>query len=194
MHRTEEHLGNQGQIILHKGVMPMQTTATTNEGVTAPGPVPSGALYSSRINPCEAIAGESPGTDAHEMENIPEVKKRKPSHCSPYVYEALRILEINGYATGRALPSGLRLPQTIIATKSSGNLIVTIVWSRKKVPDAKTLRELFPVHFKTACALSRDAPGKVMIWVTSPAAGWRYYQAYPGGIRYDWDFVAILKQ
>jgi hypothetical protein len=34
---------------------------------------------------------------------------------------------------------------------------------------------------------------RIMIWVHSPACGWRYYLVYPGGLRYDHAFPASIE-
>jgi hypothetical protein len=54
------------------------------------------------------------------------------------------------------------------------------------------LYELFTGRVDRLRALVERVRERIMIWVYSPACGWRYYLVYPGGLRYDLDFPASL--
>jgi hypothetical protein len=76
--------------------------------------------------------------------------------------------------------------------KKSGRLFVLAVRSRLPVPSAAKLYELFTGRVARLRALVERVRERIMIWVYSPACGWRYYLVYPGGLRYDLDFPASL--
>jgi hypothetical protein len=172
----------------------MEISETNGQDVIAPGAIASGASYSNRIIPCtaapatSAAAGETmtplSGTNGGET----PVPHKKHSHCSPFVYEALRRLQEHGYTPYR-LTGTADLPDTVIATKGRATLMISVVYSRKQVPDARTLRQLFPGRVDRARELVRTVPHRIMIWVSSPVTGWRYYRADIGGISYDWDLA-----
>jgi hypothetical protein len=41
--------------------------------------------------------------------------------------------------------------------------------------------------------MAEKVKDRIMIWVYSPACGWRYYIVYPGGLRYDLDFPRSIE-
>ena len=175
----------------------MQNSETNEQDVITPGAMASGASYSNRINPCTVapyssqVAGETTNTVCGDTGGATPAHLRKHSHCSPYVYEALRRLKDHGYTPHR-LTGNADLPGAIIATKGRTTLMISVVYSRKQVPDAHTLRELFPGRVDQARDLVKTSPHRVMIWVSSPVVGWRYYRADIGGISYDWDLAKEL--
>jgi len=112
------------------------------------------------------------------------------TRSNPLVYEAMDLLRSHGYETARM--SEPRIPLNIVAMKKSGRLFVLAVRSRLPVPSAATLYELFTGRVDRLRALVERVRERIMIWVYSPACGWRYYLVYPGGLRYDLDFPASL--
>jgi hypothetical protein len=70
--------------------------------------------------------------------------------------------------------------------------LIAIIYSQKQVPDAKTLRTLFPQKVDKACAMVKATPHRTMIWVNSPVSGWRFYRVETGGISYDWGIAKEL--
>ncbi|HNX18622.1 MAG TPA: hypothetical protein PKM50_09900 [Methanoregula sp.] len=177
----------------------MEGTSTSHENTATPEITASGIQYSNLISPCGTVApvrcpaaGEIPPAIAEKPENVQEIQKRKPSHRTPYIFEALRILDRNGYDACRTVADP-HLPQAIIATKGLDTLMIAVICSRRQVPDARTLHELYPENVIRACARAQTSPYRVMIWVTSPVSGWRYYRAYSGGIAYDWEFVKQIQ-
>ncbi|MGA2162613.1 MAG: hypothetical protein ABSG28_10540 [Methanoregula sp.] len=178
----------------------MTTISITQEDVIAPGAMASGALYSNRINPCGTVAphsspaaGETPYTVCGDAGGAAPAPIKKHSHCSPYVYEAMGILKDHGYAPYR-LTGDRDLPGAVIATKGPATLMISVLYSRKQVPDGHTLRVLFPETVDHVRALVKTSPHRCMIWVTSPVSGWRYYRADIGGISYDWDVAKEMQQ
>jgi len=172
----------------------MEISETNGQDVNAPGTMASGASYSNRINPCTVapagcpVAGEIPDNLCGDAGGVSPAPMRRPSHCSPYVYEALRRLQDHGYAPYR-LTGNAELPDALIATKGRTTLMISVVRSRRQVPDGRTLRELFPGRVDRARDLVTTSPHRIMIWVSSPIIGWRYYRADIGGISYDWDLA-----
>jgi len=166
------------------------TTETHEQDVIAPGAIASGATYSNRIIPCES-AGEThnfPTTTG----GSPKTQKKRGKHRSPLLYEAIGILQEHRYATFRLLDNP-DFPDAIVATKErSAGLLIAVIYSQKQVPDAHTLRELFPEKVHRARALVPITPYRTMIWVNSPVAGWRFYRVDTGGIAYDWDLAKEL--
>jgi len=178
----------------------MQNSETTEQDVIAPGAMASGASYSNRINPYGTApiasgpaTGETTITMCGNAGGGATKPVKKHSHCSPYVYEALRILQDHGYTPHR-LTGNADLPGAIIATKGRTTLMISVIYSRKQVPDAHTLRERFPGRVDQARALVTTSPHRCMIWVSSPVIGWRYYRADIGGISYDWDLAKEMGQ
>lgn len=174
----------------------MEISETNGQDVIAPGAMASGASYSNRMNPCTAAPVSSPvaggtTTVCGDKGGVPQTPARKHSHCSPYVYSALRRLHDHGYAPFR-LTGNADLPDAIIATKGRTTLMISVVYSRKQVPDGRTLYELFPGRVDRARTLVKTSPHRIMIWVSSPVIGWRYYRADIGGISYDWDLAKEL--
>ncbi len=164
---------------------------TTVQDVITPGGIASGALYSNRINPCESVAGETT-TILREKGGVTKTQKRRGQHRSPFVYEAIRILSEHGYAPFRLLDNP-DFSDAIIATKEkSAGLLIAVIYSRKQVPDAHTLRTLFPQKVDRARAIVKATPHRTMIWVNSPVSGWRFYRVDMGGISYDWDIAKEL--
>ena len=97
-------------------------------------------------------------------------------------------MQDHGYAPYR-LTGTADLPDAIIATKGRTTLMISVVRSRRQVPDGRTLRELFPGRVDRAREMVGISPHRIMIWVNSPVTGWRYYRADIGGISYDWDLA-----
>jgi hypothetical protein len=160
---------------------------TTTQDVIAPGAIASGATYSNRINPCN-IAGETPALPAPTA----GTQRKRGVHRSPLLYEAIGILAGHRYATFRLLDHP-DFTDAIIATKDrSAGLFIAVIYSQKQVPDAKTLRALFPEKVDRARAFAGTAPYRTMIWVNSPVVGWRFYRVGAGGIAYDWDLAKEL--
>ena len=166
-------------------------TRTSEQDVIAPGAIASGASYSNRINPCKPVAGETPNLSAKGAGPAASRRKRG-QHRSPLLYEAIRILTDHGYATFRLLDNP-DFSEAIVATREgAAGLMIAVIYSRKQVPDARTLRELFPAKVDKARALVRTTPHRTMIWVNSPVSGWRFYRVDAGGIAYDWDLAKEL--
>lgn len=113
------------------------------------------------------------------------------TRSNPIVYEAMDLLRSYGYFTARL--SEPTIPINIIGLKQSGSLLVCAVRSRLPVPDARTLRGLFTGKVDFLRGLAGRVKDRIMIFVYSPACGWRYYLVYPGGLRYDLDFPRSIE-
>jgi hypothetical protein len=108
------------------------------------------------------------------------------TRSNPLVYEAMDLLRKYGYDPARLTEPGM--PVNIIAMKKSGSLLILALRSRLPVPSAARLNELFTAKVDSLRAMVTRVQEKIMIWVYSPACGWRYYLVYPGGLRYDLEF------
>jgi len=164
---------------------------TTAQDVSAPGAIASGATYSNRIIPCKTVAGETPDFPS-TTGGTTKTQRKRGQHRSPLLYEAIRLLNEHRYATFRLLDNP-DFSDAIVATKEGSTaLMIAVIYSQKQVPDAKTLRELFPKKVDKARAMIPSTPHRVMIWVNSPVAGWRFYRVGIGGIAYDWTLAKEL--
>ena len=113
------------------------------------------------------------------------------SRSAPLVYEAMELLRTCGYHPVRV--SEPSLPVNIIGIKKNGSLLVCTIRSRLPVPNAATLHRLFTGKVVYLCGLAGRVRDRIMIWVYSPACGWRYYLVYPGGLRFDLDFPKSIQ-
>ncbi len=174
---------------------------TTTDGSVATGIViGSGAACNHRTIPCEPapvlsapVAGETTPIIHEDEAGETGTKQRKHTTCSPLVYEAMRLLEEHGYDADRIISRNGR-PVSIVAMKGREELRIAVIHSRKPVPDARTLRGLFPDKVDLICAYVKSAQYKTMIWVTSPLIGWRYYRVESGGLSYDWTFAKMMEE
>ena len=107
------------------------------------------------------------------------------------VYEALKLLRKYGYEPAKIREPSL--PLNLMGMKKSGTLLVCAIRSRLPVPNAATLREKNTGTVDYLCRLAGRVRDRIMIWVCSPACGWRYYLVYPGGLRYDLDFPKSIQ-
>lgn len=172
---------------------------TTDGSVAAGIVIGSGAACNHRTIPCEPapvlivpVAGVPPQVIQKDEVRDPESTPRIHTTCNPFVYEAMRLLKEHGYETSR--PAVKNAPVGIVALKGRDVLKIAVIRSRKPVPDAKTLRELYPAKFSQMCAMAKPAEYRTMIWISSPLIGWRYYLVETGGIRRDWDFTKLMEQ
>ena len=113
------------------------------------------------------------------------------TRSNPLVYEAMDLLSTYGYLPVRL--SEPSIPINLIGLNKAGSVLVLTLRSRLPVPNAAKLRELYTGKVDCLRELAKKILDKIMIWVYSPACGWRYYLVYPGGLRYDLDFTASLK-
>lgn len=113
------------------------------------------------------------------------------TRSAPIVFEAMDLLRSYGYFTARL--SEPSIPVNIIGLKESGSLLVCAIRSRLPVPNAATLRGLFTGRVDYLRGLAGRVKDRIMIFVYSPACGWRYYLVYPGGLRYDLDFPISIQ-
>ena len=169
----------------------MIETITTGQDVIAPGARASGALYSNRINPCEAVAGETTVI----LHTAPGESKAgtapRYSRNTAHVHEALKILAGHGHVAIRLAESPL--PVSIIAFKKDDPLLVLVISARKPVPSAARLHTDYKGATEYLCLMAGRLRCRIMIWVHSPACGWRYYRVFPGGLAYDHRFPSSLE-
>lgn len=107
------------------------------------------------------------------------------------VYEAMKLLRKYGYEPAKIKEPSL--PVNLMGMKKSGTLLICAIRSRLPVPNAAKLREKNAGKVDYLCRLAGRVRDRIMIWVYSPACGWRYYLVYPGGLRYDLDFPKSIQ-
>ncbi|MFZ1898544.1 hypothetical protein [Methanoregula sp.] len=181
-----------------KNVSQMEGISTTQEDVITPGAIASGATYSNRINPCgtvshesSQVAGETTTIILHPGEGGKQaVSHKRYSRNSSHVHEAMRLLATYEYNPIRLAESSL--PISIIGFRQDDPLLVFVISARKPVPSAARLHEDFKEPVECLCRMAGSMRYRIMIWVHSPACGWRYYQVYPGGLAYDLKFPGSL--
>jgi len=176
----------------------MQQEIEGKGDVEEPGLIVSGALYSNRIMPCEPapdtsdmVAGEPTVIVNEPVEVRTPHQPKRCTRCNPLVYEAMVLLRDYDFLPVRL--SEPTIPVNLIGIHKSSSLLILVVRSRKPVPDAATLRRLYPENVGYLCGLADKVQYRIMIWVYSPQCGWRYYLVYPGGLRKDLDFPKSLK-
>jgi len=155
--------------------------------VAEPGLNASGALYSNRIIPRAgepetglAAAGETTiifhETGGNELAfGPPEYTRSNAIIC-----EASRILESWNY-----LPVLVRkspVPIDLIGVGTTDALVIEVVRSRKPVPDAPTICELYRNEVDHLRTFRASSQFRKMIWVYSPQCRWRFYDVFPGGV------------
>ena len=113
------------------------------------------------------------------------------TRSNPIVYEAMDLLRTYGYQPARM--SEPTIPINIIGMKENGSLLIFALRSRLPVPSAAKLRELYTAKVNYLRRMAGKVKERIMIWVYSPACGWRYYIVYPGGLRYDLDFPKSIE-
>jgi len=176
----------------------MENVLIEGKDVAEPDPIGSGAMYSNRIIPRDAVTGidgnvaGEPTVIVHEPVEVRTPHQRKVrTRCNPLVYEAMALLRDYDFLPVRL--SEPAIPVNLIGIHKSSSLLIHVVRSRKPVPDAATLRRLYPENVEYLCGLADKVQYRIMIWVYSPQCGWRYYLVYPGGLRKDLDFPKSLK-
>jgi hypothetical protein len=155
--------------------------------VAEPGLIVSGASYSNRIIPRAAtpeIGGAAAGETTiifHENEGGGLVfGPPEYTRCNAIICEAMRILESWNY-----LPVLVRkspVPLDVIGVGTKDALVIEVVRSRKPVPDAPTLCEVFKKEVDHLRSLKASSQFRKMIWVYSPQCRWRFYDVFPGGV------------
>lgn len=155
--------------------------------VAEPGLIASGSLYSNRIIPCAAepvtggaAAGET--TIIFHEKSGGELAFGPPEYirCNAIICEAMRILETWNY-----LPVLVRkspVPIDLIGVGRTDALVIEVVRSRKPVPDASTVSEIFRKEVDNLRSVNASSQFRKMIWVYSPQCRWRFYDVFTGGV------------
>jgi hypothetical protein len=158
----------------------MQNSETNEQDVITPGAIASGASYSNRINPCEAVAGETRVTcragTGGELTAGPENYIR----CNAIIIDAMHILDCCGYLP--VLVRKSKIPIDIFAIRPEATLIIEVVRSRKALPDAPTVVRECRKEIDYLREMQSSSQIRKMLWVYSPQCRWRFYDVFPGGI------------
>lgn len=139
----------------------------------------------------EAHVVVHPPVDPALWDTAPDEASFSRTRNSPLVYEAMEMLRQYGYIPVRLVEPSI--PINLIGMKESGSLLVLALRSRLPVPSAARLRELYTAKVDNLRSMAGRVKDRIMIWVYSPACGWRYYIVYPGGLRFDLDFPKSLE-
>lgn len=115
---------------------------------------------------------------------------RRCTRSNPLVYEAMPLLRKWEYIPIRLMEPAI--PLNLIGLKGDQSILILVLRSRKPVPRAAALREIYPEIVEYLCGMATTVTYRIMIWVYSPQCGWRYYLVYPGGLRNDLDFPGSL--
>ncbi|PKG31575.1 hypothetical protein [Methanoregula sp.] len=125
------------------------------------------------------------------QDTAPDETPISRTRSSPLAYEAMEILRQYGYIPVRLIEPSI--PINLIGLKQGSSLLVFAVRSRLPVPSAARLRELYTAKVDYLRGMAGTVKDRIMIWVYSPACGWRYYIVYPGGLRFDLDFPKSIE-
>ena len=164
---------------------------TAEQDVITPGGIASGALHSNRINPCAPVAGETTVILHTATGGSTAGAAPRYSRTTAHVHEALAILAANGHVPVRLAESPL--PVSIIAFKKDDPLLVLVVSAKKPVPSAARLHADYKEATEYLCLMAARLHCRIMIFVHSPACGWRYYRVFPGGLARDHRFPSSLE-
>ena len=132
-----------------------------------------------------------PPVDPATWDTAPDETPLSRTRSSPLVYEAMEKLRQYGYIPVRLIEPSI--PINVIGLKEGSSLLVLALRSRLPVPSAARLRELFTDRVDYLRGMAGRVKDRIMIWVYSPACGWRYYIVYPGGLRFDLDFPKSIE-
>ncbi|MHB8163908.1 MAG: hypothetical protein ACYDDV_06105 [Methanoregula sp.] len=155
--------------------------------VAEPGLNASGALYSNRIIPraaepvtSGAAAGETTIIFHETGGDEPAFGPPEYSRCNAIICEASRILETWGYMAVTIRKS--RIPFDLVGMRPDETLVIEVVRSRRPVPDAPALCEIFRKEVSYLQSMKISFQHRKMIWVYSPQCRWRFYDVFPGGV------------
>ncbi len=174
------------------GQSPAAATASP-VGVVEPDFMVSGVLNNNRIIPPVPEASHD-ATAEGEITVIVHGPvnpgKKRLTRANPLVYEAKKLLEEFGWIPARfAEPT---LPLNLIGIKGPESILVLVLRSRNPVANGAVLREEFPAITDKVAALVPLLHYRIMVWVYSPACGWRYFTAFHGGFAHDFGFPEAL--
>jgi hypothetical protein len=174
------------------------TPAGSGAGASLPGEkiepdqIASGSLQTNRINPCEPVPG-AVGTGAGEPTiTSPETGTDEPEpagndylRSNGVISRALRLLKTWGFAPARISISPV--PVDILAFRKYKPFLIQVIYSRKPVPDAKTLQKDYAGKIQHLRMLGAPEHFRKIVMVYSSKCGWKYYDVLPGGLIPAWD-------
>lgn len=190
----------------------MQTTDTTNEGVTAPGPVPSGALYSSRINPCDMIAGEPTETSHTTSVSTPvpdtcglrrhtvKARKSKTARCRKTVtHTSRKTQKADGLHVPRSIWEAAKILRNegylvgkvidtsgpvfdLIAFSGNGDIRVRVVRPKDPVTGARSVEEFYEHDIRIMQQYYTSPSDNLQFWIFSRFGGLLRYRIFDWGI------------
>jgi hypothetical protein len=159
-----------------------------------PDQIASGSLQTSRINPCESVPG-SIGTGAGEPTiTSPETGTGEPEpagndylRSNGIISRALRLLKTWGFAPARISISPV--PVDILAFRKESSFLIQVIYSRKPVPDAKTLQKEYAERIQNLRTMGAPKDFRKIMMIYSSKCGWKYYDVLPGGLIPAWDLL-----
>jgi len=105
------------------------------------------------------------------------------------VHRAMQLLEEWKFQSARI--SSSKIPVDIVAFRKDISLLVQVISSKKPLPGARTLMQLYAGKIQDLLALGSPARFRKILMAYSAACGWKYYDVLPGGLIPAWDLPEI---
>ena len=166
-----------------------KSTGTTEKNTTVTGTAGQSALSSGCRQ--KKKSGKKPGettiiVHTEDCTGKLEGIEIHPRH-SGVVHRAMHRLEERGFLPARIIIS--KTPIDIVALRPDMNLLVQVITSRQEIPDARTLVSRNREKIGCFCRMKTSAGFRKILMAYSALAGWKVYDAFPGGLMPAWDFL-----
>lgn len=101
------------------------------------------------------------------------------------VYKAMGVMETWNFKPSKIVST--ETPVDIIAFRNQKTFLVQVIYSKRPVPDAKTLERVYKPDITNLREMGTSEQFRKIVMVYSPKCGWKYYDVLPGGLIPAWD-------